>query len=111
MVELVHADLTRDERSDVGRSGSSVDQALRALVIEQMNGFGYEELEPHRAGSSSYRAFRGFEEHDAPVERSTLQENIERITPETLVRVDRALMEYASARFYGAAVRGPDGPD
>lgn len=95
VVELVHADLIRDKRSEIGRPGMSAEQVLRVLVLKQMNGFSYDELEFHLADSISYRAFCGFGEHDKPVKRSTLQENIKKITPETLERINQALMKYA----------------
>lgn len=96
IVELVHADLVRDTHPAIGRPGMSADQVLRALILKQMNGFSYDELEFHLADSLSYRAFCGFGEHDKPVKRSTLQENIKKLTPETLESINRALIAYAN---------------
>jgi IS5 family transposase len=97
VVELVHADLVRGNvRPEAGRPGMAAEQVLRALVLKQMNGFSYEELEFHIADSISFRAFCKIGEHDKSPSRSSLQENIKKITPETLERLNRALVEYAS---------------
>lgn len=95
VVELVHADLTRDKQPGKGRTGMTAEQVLRTLIIKQMNGFSYEELEFHLADSSSYRAFCRLGEFDKAYSRSTLQENIKKISPATLEQLNRALVEYA----------------
>lgn len=73
----------------------AADQVLRALVLKQMNGFSYEELEFHLADSRSYQMFCRIGEQDRPPSRSTLQENIKKVTSETLERLNLALVEYA----------------
>jgi transposase, IS5 family len=81
--------------ADRGRDGMSGEQVLRVLVIKQANGFSYEQLAFHLADSQSYRAFclLGFAEK--PPKKSTLQRNIKLVRPETLERVNRALVRYA----------------
>ena len=80
---------------DRGRDGMSGEQVLRALIIKQANGFSYEQLAFHLADSQTYRAFCliGFAERSRT--KSTLQRNIKRVRPETLERVNRALVRYA----------------
>ena len=85
--------------ADRGRAGMSGEQALRALVIKQANGFSYEGLAFHLGDSQSYRAFCliGFADQRTP-SKSTLQRNLKRVRPETLERVNRALVRYAQAQ-------------
>ena len=93
---LVFADLVAhgpDVRT--GRPGLSGDQSLRCLVLKQMNDFSYEELAFHLADSRCYRAFCGFGIDDKAPGKSTLQENIKKIQPETLELVNRLLVEEA----------------
>ncbi len=54
---LVHADLVRGVNAENGRPGLSAEQALRALIIKQMNSFSYVELAFHLADSRTYRSF------------------------------------------------------
>ena len=58
MSELVEQDLVRGlKRPETGARGMSGDQVLRALLVKQMNGFSYRELEFHLADSVTYRTF------------------------------------------------------
>jgi len=81
--------------ADRGRDGMSGEQVLRALVIKQANGFSYEQLAFHLADSQSYRAFCFIGFAEKPRKKSTLQRNIKLVRPETLERVNRALVRYA----------------
>jgi IS5 family transposase len=74
---------------DKGRPGLSAEQVLRILLLKQMCGFSYEELEFHLADSTTYRRFCGFGIADSSPSRSTLQRNIKAITPETLERISQ----------------------
>jgi IS5 family transposase len=91
----VRGDLASGRATGRGRPGMTASQALRALIVKQMNMFSYEELSFHLADSRSYRTFCGFGAFDAVPCKSTLQENIKRISPETLERVNRTLMRVA----------------
>lgn len=81
--------------ADRGRDGMSGEQVLRALVIKQANGFSYEQLAFHLADSQTYRAFCLIGIADKPRKKSSLQRNIKLVRPETLERVNRALVRYA----------------
>jgi IS5 family transposase len=81
--------------ADRGRNGMSGEQVLRVLVIKQANGFSYEQLAFHLADSQSYRAFCLIGLAEKPPKKSTLQRNIKLVRPETLERVNRALVRYA----------------
>lgn len=93
---LVYGDLVA-HGPDVltGRPGLSGDQALRLLVLKQMNGFSYQEMAFHLADSRCYRAFCGLGIDEKSPGKSTLQENIKRIEPQTLELVNRLLVEEA----------------
>ena len=86
---------------DISRAGSRLGggltgaQALRALVVKQMNGFSYDELAFHLADSQTYRTFCQIGLTDRSPKRSTLAENIKRIKASTLERVNRSLVEAA----------------
>jgi IS5 family transposase len=81
--------------ADRGRDGMPGDQVLRALVIKQANGFSYEGLAFHLVDSQSYRAFCLIGFVDKPPSKSTLQRNLKLVRPETLERINRALVGYA----------------
>jgi len=83
--------------ADRGRAGMSGEQALRALVIKQANGFSYEGLAFHLVDSQSYRAFCLIGFADKTPSKSTLQRNLKRVRAETLERVNRALVQHAQA--------------
>jgi IS5 family transposase len=84
-------------RADRGREGMSGEQVLRVLVIKQSNGFSYELLAFHLADSHSYRAFCRVGFAAKPPKKSTLQRNLKLIRPETLERINRAIIRHAQA--------------
>lgn len=87
-------DLAQDRSVRHGRAGMTAEQVLRVLFIKQLNGFSYEELSFHLADSTCYRAFCRFGALEKTPGRSTLQENIKRLSPETLQKVQNALVLY-----------------
>src|SRR5262245_13486071 len=79
---LVQRDLLRGGvAAHRGRPGLTAQQVLRAVVLKQMKGYSYEELAFHLSDSQSYRAFCRFEIICPALKRSTLQENVARISP------------------------------
>ena len=93
---LVYDDLTAHQPDvSTGRPGLTGDQVLRALVLKQMNGFSYHELAFHLADSRCYRAFCGFGIDEKAPGKSTLQQNIKRVQPETLELINRLIIEEA----------------
>ena len=81
-----------------GRNGMSGEQVLRALVIKQANGFSYDDLAFHLTDSQSYRAFCLIGFADKTPKKSTLQRNLKLVRPETLERINRALVHHAQAQ-------------
>src|SRR5665648_593074 len=77
MAELAEQDLVRGLKCpQTGASGMSGDQALRVLLLKQMNSFSYAELAFHVADSVSYRTFCRFGALGSTPSRSTLAENL-----------------------------------
>ena len=57
----VHEDLVGGPRSPrIGREAMSSEQALRVLIVKQLNGFSYEQLAFHLEDSLTYRRFCRF---------------------------------------------------
>ena len=91
----VEEELLCGRDASLGRRGLTADQVIRALVIKQMNDFSYEELAFHLADSTCYRRFCRIGGLETPPSKSTLQENIKRLTAETLEALNRALVHWA----------------
>jgi IS5 family transposase len=97
--ELVHADLLRAVKNpQTGRPGMTGELVLRAVVVKQMNGFSYDELEFHLLDSATYRTFCRIGIADDVPSAKTLQRNIKLVRPETLEQVNRLVMELAQQR-------------
>ena len=95
VLERIAEDLVADRSRELGRSGMTAEQVLRSLVIMQMNGFSYAELAFHLADSRTYRSFCRFGEFEKPPSRSTLQENIKRVSAASLEPVNRRVVHLA----------------
>jgi len=89
------SDLVGERSSARGRRGLSGDQALRVLVIKQLNGFSYAELAFHLADSRSYRSFCRFGAFGVTPRKSALQETLARLQPTTLKAVNAVLVRGA----------------
>ncbi len=96
MARLVEQDLVRGvEHPDTGAPGLGGDQVFRILLVKQMNGFSYEELAFHLADSVSYRSFCRFGALEKTPARSTLAENLKKVSQKTLEKVQRRIVRYA----------------
>jgi transposase, IS5 family len=94
--ELVLKDLLASGiNPDKGREGMSAEQVLRALLLKQMHGYSYEQLEFHLADSVTFRAFCGIGIADSAPSLSTLQRNIKVLSEETMVGSHRLILAYA----------------
>lgn len=94
--ELVLKDLTSaGVDGDKGRQGMSAEQVLRILLLKQICGFSYEELEFHLADSATYRGFCGFGIADGSPSRSALQRNLKMLSEQTLEEIHRMMVAYA----------------
>ena len=90
-------DLTKGCSARRGRAGMTADQVLRALIVKQLNGFSYARLSFHLADSTCYRSFCRLGAFEATPSRSTLQENIKKLSPQTLQKVHEAIVHQAIA--------------
>jgi len=96
---LVEAELVDEGVSrEVGRGGMSADQVVRVLIVKQMNQFSYQDLAFHLADSATYRAFCRFGAFEPTPARSTLQDNLRRVSARTLEAMNRALVCAPEAR-------------
>jgi len=95
VLERIERDLVGSRSNEVGRCGMTAEQVLRAMVIKQLNGFSYAELAFHLLDSRTYRSFCRFGDFGKPPSRSTLQENIKRISAESFESVNRRLLSLA----------------
>ena len=97
IAELVGQDLLRSLACpQTGARGMSGDQVLRALLLKQMNGFSYRELEFHLADSVTYRTFCRFGAMEPTPSRSTLAENLKKVRAETLEAIGAMVIRYAA---------------
>ena len=92
---LVHRDVVGDARDDTGRGGLSGEQVLRILLIKQIHNLSYRELAFHLDDSRAFRAFCRLGFADGAPSSSTLQANIKRLRPETLMEINHILVAYA----------------
>lgn len=94
--ESVRQDLLRGvEHPEVGAPGMSAAQVLRTLVVMRMNDFSYRQLQFHLADSLTYRRFCGFGSFEEVPSRSTLAENLGKLRPETLERINLMVVQWA----------------
>ena len=95
-VDLVHADLIRGvENPEKGREGMCADQVLRALLLKQMKGYGYDQLHFHLMDSKSYGAFCRFGIADGIPSVSGLKHNLKLVRAETLESINNKIVRYA----------------
>lgn len=97
IAELIEQDLVRGlTRPETGARGMSGDQVLRVLLLKQMNGFSYRELEFHLADSVTYRTFCRFGALEPTPSRATLAENLKKVSAETLEAIGAVVIHYAA---------------
>jgi len=97
IAELVGQDLVRGlSCPHTGARGMSGDQVLRVLLLKQMNGFSYRELEFHLADSVTYRTFCRFGALEPTPTRTTLAENLKKVRPETLQAIGAVVIRWAA---------------
>lgn len=90
ILTLVAADLVNESAAPVGRTGLSVENVFRCLLLKQQLQISYEMLAFHLSDSATYRTFARLP-HTLCPSRSALQATIRKITPETLAEVHALL--------------------
>lgn len=99
IADLVYEDLIRGlDDPDAGRDGGmTAEQVFKVLLIKQMNGFSYRQLEYHLADSRTYRWFCDFGIADKIPSESTLNRDIKKVRPETLEAANRIILGVAES--------------
>lgn len=92
--ELAAQDLLRGN-PETGRPGMTGEEAIRALVLKQMNQWSYTELRFQLHDSSSARSFLGYGVADRVPARATLAANVKMLCAETLEAITRVVLEVA----------------
>lgn len=92
--EKVQSDLVGKGSTKYGRKGLSADQVIRILVVKRLTGISYQKLSYVLLDSNGYRSFCRLEV-SAGLSASTLQENVKKVSEETLEEINRALMAIA----------------
>ena len=87
-------DITQGKRTDRGSSGMSAEQVVRCAILKRMHGLSYEKLSFHLADSESFREFARIG-YRKVIKRSTLQDNINRISAGTWEHIKHVLLRYA----------------
>lgn len=90
VLELVSKDLVDKSLSQTGRTGLSVENIFRCLLLKQQLGISYELLAFHLSDSMTYRTFARLPINAMP-SRSGLQSTIRSIKPETLEKAHEVL--------------------
>jgi len=88
----VEQDLCGPARSNIGRRGLAAEQVVRMLVLKQTVGVSFSQLSFALADSMSYRGFCRLGPGDGAPSKSTLQQNIKRLSAETLQTIHRAVV-------------------
>ena len=100
-------DITQGKRTDCGARGMSGEQVVRCAILKRMHCLSYEKLSFHLADSESFKEFSriGYRKRIA---RSTLQENINKLSAGTWEEINRVLLSHAKAHKIekGRKVRG-----
>lgn len=94
LAEMILQDLVAASgaKTAQGAWGLTADQVLRCLILKQLTGFSYRDLEYHLGDSLTYRRFCGLGFVDKPPSKSALQAAIKAIRPETLEKIHLELM-------------------
>jgi IS5 family transposase len=98
ILDLVYQDLSMGQvRTKGGATGMTTEQVLRAALVKQMNDFTYRDLAFHIADSESIRIFMRMGFASRTFRRSTLQDNISKISPATWEEINRVLLDWAKS--------------
>jgi IS5 family transposase len=101
-IRWAHRDLTRAQGVSArkGRAGMSASMVLRVGLLKHRLDMSLRRLAPLLADSLSLREFVGLSSWDPTPKRSTLQENLAKIRPETWGKILRGVVVSAEAQAY-----------
>jgi len=92
VLALVQQDLCAAADPDVGRRGLAAEQVVRIAVLKQLTTMSYDRLSFALEDSMSYRGFCRLGPGDGAPSKSTLQQNVKRLSAETLQAIHRAVV-------------------
>jgi len=96
LARFVQLDLCDGVDADNGRQGMSAEQVLRCAVAQKLEQWTFEELAFHLADSQSFRAFCRIGIGEEPPKKSTLHENISKVSAHTWRTINRMLVGQAA---------------
>jgi transposase, IS5 family len=96
--DWVQADLTKGVDASAGRDGMPAGLVLRVAITQRRLNLSLRAFSPLLADSLSMREFVGLGLGDRTPKRTTLQENLQKIQPETWGRIFRSLVTSAEVR-------------
>lgn len=97
LVERVRQDLKRGLKNPkAGRNGISPEQTLRSLTLMRVKNWDYRELRERINDGFTLRTFTQFDSHAVP-KHDAFNRAFNRLTPETLSAVNRAIVQAAVA--------------
>ena len=100
-------DITQGKRTYRGSRGMSGEQVVRCALLKRMHGLSYKKLNFHLSDSESFKEFSrtGYRKRIA---RSTLQDNISKISAGTWEQINRVILSHAREHNIekGRKVRG-----
>jgi transposase, IS5 family len=100
LMQLVQQDLEAGcpKNAHTGRPGLTAEQTVRILVVRQLTGWTYAELEFHLADSATYRAFCRIGTLAKAPSKSALAAAVDRVRPATLATMNDLLVTSETAR-------------
>lgn len=105
--DKVLGDLVQGKRTDRGARGMSGERAVRNAILKRMHGLSYKELRFHLVDSDSFKEFSRIG-YKKKIGRSTLQDNISKISAGTWEYINRVIFGGAGVKKVeqGRKVRG-----
>jgi IS5 family transposase len=105
--DKVLEDLVQGKRTDRGARGMSGEQVVRSVILKRMHGLSYKKLRFHLVDSDSFKEFSRIG-YKKKIGRSTLQDNISKISADTWEYIDRVILGDARVKEVeqGRKVRG-----
>jgi transposase, IS5 family len=93
-LEKIAEDFKTPKRSPAGAKGMTIEQVVRTAILKQFRQLGYDELYDELNDNISYRRFAKIHEGLVP-KKSTLNENIKRISPDGFEEIHRVIIKTA----------------
>ena len=94
ILKLVAGDIAGGADKSKGRPGMSAEQVLRVAIVKQLYGWSYRLLRDRIEDSVLLRGFCRYDWQLVP-QFQALQDNVKKLSPETLEELNRALVIYA----------------